>query len=66
MVNARLHIICGNCGDNCMLEYEIERDYNHMADDTFEDEAVIYCRNCATLHSLSEVLPKATKNEESK
>jgi len=65
MVNARLHSSCGNCGDNSMLDYKIERDYGHMADDTLEDEAVISCGNCATLHSLSEVLPKATPRRKS-
>lgn len=62
MVNERLHIICGNCGCADMLEYKIERDHHYInegePDEYMEDECVIACRNCSTLHFLSSKLPK--------
>ena len=47
MVNARLHVICGNCGCNDMFE---------VGSATYDDHREIYisCHNCSTLHCLSD------------
>ena len=51
MVNARLHIICGNCGENDMLSYKIK---NEIDDDTQEQyqSVDLICNNCHTIHNL--------------
>ena len=53
MANARLHIICGNCGSNNMFEYKIDTDID---DDTQQKYKRVYiiCNNCSTLHSLDD------------
>ncbi len=43
MVFARLHIICGNCGNGDKEEFE-----NRIED----GQIYISCQNCATLHTL--------------
>ena len=67
MVNAKLHIICGNCGCADMLEYEITRDAYYVNEgeenECKEDGCVITCRNCSTLHFVSSVLPKAKEQD---
>jgi hypothetical protein len=51
MVNARIHIICGNCGCGDMFEGKTE----HYSDGEFEGEEIyITCKNCSTIHSLSD------------
>lgn len=59
MVCARLHIICGNCGngDGDMFEYEINKDGLDYGDGTFDDAVYIWCKNCGTLHSLDNKMP---------
>lgn len=49
MVMARLHIICGNCGDNVNLLYSVEEDIER-------DNPVVYihCENCGTIHDLEQ------------
>ena len=42
----KLHIICGACGCNSMLEYSV-----------FDGETTIHCRNCSFVVGISEVLP---------
>jgi hypothetical protein len=51
MANAKLHIICGNCGQNDMFEHHISIEID---DDTDEERQVVYiaCNNCGTLHDL--------------
>lgn len=51
MANAKLHIICGNCGQNDMFEHRISIEID---DDTEEERQVVYiaCNNCGTLHDL--------------
>ena len=49
MVRARLHVICGNCG--CSDEFKVIRP-SEFEDD--ELEVYISCKNCSTLHSLSD------------
>lgn len=53
MANAKLHIICGNCGSNNMFKYRIDKE---LDDDTNKEYNVVYisCGNCGTLHSLDD------------
>jgi hypothetical protein len=58
MVNARLNMICGNCG--CIDEFTAKVDLSgvDMSDavDKFEPSVSIYCNNCSTIHDLSDNL----------
>ena len=55
MVNARLHVICGNCGCNDDFEYNFEEDLEGKY-------FYLYCRNCGTLHDVTEnAEPKVRK-----
>ena len=47
MVNARLHIICGNCGSTELIFRESEGVGIDKIDSCFA------CYNCATLHFLT-------------
>lgn len=54
MSNAKLHIICGNCGCNDDFEFEVTKtDCSSDDKELFVDEVYIVCKNCATLHTLS-------------
>jgi len=57
MVIARLHIICGACGDNTSLEWEI------VQAEPDRQDVFIWCRNCDTLHSLSSELTEKKEGE---
>lgn len=54
IANPRLHIICGICGCNKMLRYEVKQE---------EDGVTVYvsCKNCASLTALDEVMPEEVK-----
>lgn len=60
MANAKLHIICGNCGCNHMFDYHISK---QLDDDTEEEYDVVYigCKNCGTLHDLDDNAEKTTE-----
>jgi hypothetical protein len=53
MAHARLHMICGNCGQNDMFDYRISTEIN---DNTNEKYQLVYigCNNCNTLHVLDD------------
>ena len=54
MVNARLHLICGNCG--CDDEFKWEYIPEEVDDDgevILDENVYIICNNCATLHSIN-------------
>lgn len=53
MVNAKLHIICGNCGCKDMFEYEIDDEAKDFGDHE-EPGTFIICKNCSTIHSLDD------------
>lgn len=58
MATSKLHIICGNCGCADMFVHYTEKDfidYGH----TQEDAVIIKCKNCSTLHVLSDYIPAA-------
>lgn len=57
MVNARLHIICGNCGENKDLSYSIFKDSTEDEEKPITD-CVIACDNCSTLHYLNTYIPR--------
>lgn len=56
MARARLHIICGNCGCNDDFEFKIDPEGHDITqtEPEFEPAVWISCRNCATLHDLSD------------
>ena len=55
MVNAKLHIICGNCGCNDNFEYNTR---DALIDDegklSSSVEVSIICLNCSTIHGLED------------
>ncbi len=51
MVNARLHIICGNCGNNEYFGYKADPKGADMGDH-FEPTISIKCPNCSTIHTI--------------
>lgn len=54
MVMAKLHLICGNCGCNDMWEWKHNPEF-FDDDELIDDENVfLFCRNCATIHSLND------------
>lgn len=62
MVNDRLHIICGNCGqdlkepDEATWEY-IPQEIDEETGEILSPATVyIHCKNCSTLHSLSKYI----------
>lgn len=56
MVNARLHIICGNCGSNEDFEWKVDPRGNCDAEGNEHQDVDIICTNCSTIHSLTSVL----------
>ena len=56
MANAKLHIICGNCGCNDDFTFEVVKDGKDVSDTEtkFEDAFYIWCENCGTLHDLED------------
>jgi len=67
MARSRLHIICGNCGCNDEFEWKIVdtgRDISE-GEENYLSEVYITCKNCATLHSLSNFIPEhhTSKND---
>lgn len=67
MVHARLHIICGNCGNNEDLSYKIDLNgidpgkIDENGNSIFEPDCYIYCSNCSTVHSIDDTLQKKEK-----
>ena len=54
----RLHIICGMCGSDDMLSFEINPT-GGCGDDGVEYPAVfVSCKNCSSLTDLVEIIPK--------
>ena len=64
MVMARLHIICGNCGCNELFESKLERDFIENENGSFEDETAIHCKNCSTIHFLSDSIKPVDQDTE--
>ena len=64
MVNDRLHIICGNCGQDLkeagMATWEYVPEIKDQATgETIQNaEVIISCENCATIHFLSKYMKK--------
>ena len=53
MANAKLHIICGNCGQNDMFDFKVSIELNDVTNKK-EDRVYICCNNCHTLHDLED------------
>jgi RNase P subunit RPR2 len=55
MVNAKLHVICGNCGCNHMFQYSVRMSINDAIEPNEEYPSVsIICDNCSTIHQLED------------
>lgn len=63
MVNALLHIICGNCGRKDFLSFKIDPqgtdrgEEDEQGNSIFEPSCSIYCENCSTVHDLESTIP---------
>lgn len=53
MANARLHIICGNCGCNHMFKFKIINDIDDDTNEMYQRISII-CENCSTIHNLED------------
>lgn len=67
MVNDRLHIICGNCGQDLkeagMATWEYVPPEIDEEDGEIINSATVYihCDNCATIHSLNKYIKEYQK-----
>lgn len=65
MVSDKLHIICGNCGQDLteknMASYEIIEDGNIDQNGNGQTDILITCLNCSTVHSLNKYIEKEQK-----
>ena len=68
MVNDRLHIICGNCGQD--LREQNAATWQYVPEIKTDDgeiihhaEVLIYCENCATIHFLSKYMEQISEVE---
>ena len=59
MAHARLHIICGNCGNKDMMTFKIDPQGHDITnvETEYEPSVSIYCGNCSTVHDLSNTVP---------
>jgi len=60
MAETRIHIICGHCGCNDEWSWKIIKDGVDLDDENFKDDVYLICKNCATIHSLYDIMPKKT------
>lgn len=62
MVHAKLHIICGNCGTNSGMSFEIEPEGHDVSINSpkFRPAVFITCSNCSTIHDLSSTVQEKT------
>lgn len=60
MVNARLHIICGNCGCSDMFSFRIDPKGKDI-DGELSPAVYILCDNCTTLHALDSTMVEDVK-----
>ncbi len=58
-LNPNLHIICGKCGCNNMLEFELDLDGCDNGEYIYPS-VYISCRNCGTLTGLDEEVADRT------
>jgi uncharacterized Zn finger protein len=58
MVHARLHVICGNCGSNNDMLFEIDQKGHDVSLNTpqFRPAVFLTCANCSTIHDLSDTV----------
>jgi len=54
MANARLYLICGNCGCNDEWEWEHEPELKNEEELLVDEDVYLVCRNCSTLHSIND------------
>ena len=56
MVRARLHVICGNCGnaEPNYFEYSHQECFADNEEELTSTETTITCKNCSTIHWLND------------
>lgn len=54
MANARLHVICGNCGCNDLFTLRIDPTGSCDREGNEYPSATLTCGNCSTNHTLDE------------
>lgn len=52
MVMARLHVICGNCGNGDKREFRIRINTEPQDPEDPQTRVYLSCKNCHTLHAL--------------
>lgn len=57
----RLHIICGLCGCNNMLSFEVKSDVGDEDENITYTYVNIICGNCGTLTELNEIIKRKEK-----
>ncbi|MDO8728378.1 MAG: hypothetical protein Q7K26_00635 [bacterium] len=62
MANAKLHLICGNCGCNNMWAYRIDQS-GHDIEGQLRPAVFLSCGNCATLHDLADTATEQPQDE---
>lgn len=55
MVKSRVHLICGNCGCNDEWSWTYCKDSDDNGDGTADDDVLLKCGNCSTIHSMNEI-----------
>ena len=58
-----LHIICGKCGSNVMLEFRIDPTGNCDNDGVEYPAVFITCNNCSNLSSLDDTINEKGKGK---
>jgi RNase P subunit RPR2 len=53
MAHSKLHIICGNCGQNDQFDYKISTEVDDVTNEKYQT-VYIGCKNCNTIHPLDD------------
>jgi hypothetical protein len=56
MANAKLYIICGNCGCNDMFKFKVHEKDHDITEKKITNDPLVFikCKNCSTLHNLED------------
>jgi hypothetical protein len=61
MANAKLHVICGNCGEDNDFKLSIDHVGASLGEND-EDDVYLKCLSCSTLHPLLDRFPPEADN----
>tara|TARA_Y100000034_G_scaffold33928_1_gene41573 strand:+ start:57751 stop:57945 length:195 start_codon:yes stop_codon:yes gene_type:complete len=64
MAKSNLHIICGSCGSNKNLTYELYKVPENEREDVGGLDTIVYikCNNCSTIHYLDDFIDEEKSN----